>query len=1137
MESTLRFLCGLVLSMTSAVTTLPGHPEDDYRGFAAADSAKADSAKATADTSTAKKADEAAWFVTAPHGPAETVRFDTNEGTWISLDVSPDGKTIVFDLLGDLYAMPIQGGEARRLTSGTSYDMQPRFSPDGKRLLFTSDRGGSDNLWTLLLDGSDPRPVSADKEHVINTGDWSPDGDYVVGRKRLTDQSSIGTVELWLYHRMGGNGVQVTKKSEIPDANDPTFSPDGRWIYFAARDRRYQYNRNVYEGIWQIRGYDRKTGNFRPLTDGYGGSARPRVAPDGKQIAFIRRDRSHTLLMTHDLATGREHVVMDGLDHDMQENFAWTGTYSGYAWMPDGKSLVISYGGKIHRVEAANGTAHDIPFTVHIEQAVTEALRFPQNIAPENVRIRMLSWPQVSPDGSTLLFSTLGRLYKQPWPKGSPVVLANQGPRSYSPAFSVDGKHIAYVSWSDVNAGEVWVMNAGGGNGRRVTSSPGQYANPAFSKDGKKVTFLRGSGATERGRDLDEELWLDLMWAPVSGGEPQYVVTLGNRGAARRMPRLSWTPDGTRIFYFEDKGSGDDERTVLASIRPDGTDRQEHFKIKHGEEIMVSPDGRWAAFTRDFQGYLTALPVLGRDPVELSGESGPLPAYRFAQEGADWITWTADGKAITWSEGPIVHRVTLADIQNSWDKEKDEAGQKTDPAFKAKTPEEKKKEPPTVHPDTTEVRLLVPRAHPTGVVAFRGARIITEKGDEVISQGTIVVQDDKILAIGPEGSVTIPAGARVIDAAGKTIMPGMVDVHAHLHYNSLDIIPEAISPYYANLAYGVTTVHDPSASNYTAFSQSEMVSAGVTEGPRVFSTGYILYGAESPGRAEIQSLDDAKRHIRRMKRLGAFTVKSYMQPRRDQRQWVLAAARDESIMVVPEGGGNLEMNMSMILDGHTGIEHALPVTPIYKDVVTLFAKSHTGYTPTLLVAYGGLSGEHWFYQHDDVWKNEKLLRFVPRGWLDARSRRRAVMATDDDWHHMDVAAGAKKVMEAGGHVQLGAHGQLQGLGAHWELWGLTQGGMTPAEALRAATIMGAEYIGLDKWIGSLEAGKLADFVVLDANPLEDIHNSNTVRYVVKNGEVWNGDNMDRIWPSPRTRPLFPWESQGQMLEPLNMMGH
>ena len=1128
MDSSLQLLCGLAFSLSSALTGLPGHPEDEGPVHSAADTAAA-----VSDTAKAAKPEASSWWVSAAHGPADTVSFDTDEGTWISVDVSPDGKTLVFDLLGDLYVIPITGGAARALTSGAAYDMQPRFSPDGERVLFTSDRGGSDNLWTVRPDGNDPRPVTTDKEHVVNSGDWSPDGDYVVGRKRLTDQSSIGTVELWLYHRMGGSGVRITKKAEIPDANEPVFSPDGRWIYFAARDRRYQYNRNVYEGIWQLRGYDRKTGNFRPLTDGYGGSARPRVSPDGKQIAFIRRDRAQTLLMSHDLATGRERVIMTGIDHDMQENFAWTGTYPGYDWTPDGKSLVISYGGKLHRVNAADGQAQDIPFSVHVEQAVTKALRFPQDIARDNIRIRMLSWPQVSPDGSTLVFSTLGKLYRQSLPKGSPAVLAAEGPRSYAPSFSRDGKRIAYVSWSDAAGGQVWVMNAGGGGGRRVTTSPGQYANPAFSADGKKVTFLRGSGATQRGRDLGDELWLDLFWSPVEGGNPQYVVTLGNRGSARRMPRLSWTPDGTRIFYFEDSGSGEEERTVLASIRPDGTDRQEHIKVKHGEEIVVSPDARWAAFTKDFQGYLTALPALGRDPVELSGDGGPLPAYQFAKEGADWITWTADGKALTWSQGPMVHKVSMEEIQRAWEKDKAEAADKANPAFIAKTPEEKKKEPPTVRPDSIEVRLFMPRSHPEGVVAFRGARIVTMHGDDVIPQGTLVVENDRIVAVGPEGSVTVPPGARVIDAAGKTIIPGLVDVHAHLHYNSLDIIPESISSYYANLAYGVTTTHDPSASNYTVFSQSEMVEAGVTAGPRVYSTGFILYGADIPGMAAIQSLEDAERHIRRLKRLGAFTVKSYMQPRRDQRQWVIAAAAKESVMVVPEGGGNLEMNLSMVLDGHTGIEHALPVTPIYKDVVTLFAKSGTGYTPTLLVAYGGLSGEHWFYQHDDVWKNEKLLRFTPRGQLDARARRREIMATDDDWHHMDVAAGAKRILEAGGSVQLGGHGQLQGLGPHWELWALTQGGMSPAQALRAATILGAKYIGLDRWIGSLETGKLADFIVLDANPLEDIRNSNTIRYVVKNGEVFEGDTMDRVWPSPKKRPSFSWESQGQMLAPLN----
>jgi hypothetical protein len=311
-----------------------------------------------------------------------------------------------------------------------------------------------------------------------------------------------------------------------------------------------------------------------------------------------------------------------------------------------------------------------------------------------------------------------------------------------------------------------------------------------------------------------------------------------------------------------------------------------------------------------------------------------------------------------------------------------------------------------------------------------------------------------------------------------------------------------------------------------------MVEAGITTGPRVFSTGFILYGADYPNAAPIDNLDDARRHIRRLKEVGAFTVKSYAQPRRDQRQWVIEAAREESVMVVPEGAGFFEANMTMILDGHTGIEHAVPVAPLYDDVVTLFARTGTGYTPTLLVAYGGLEGEHWFYQHNEVWQNEKLLRFLPRGEVDARSRRRDVLTTPDDWHHMTISAGANEVVEAGGSVQMGGHGQLQGLGPHWEIWALTQGGMSNHEALRCATLRGAWYIGLADWIGSLEPGKLADLVVLDANPLDRIENTNTVRYVVKNGEVFDGDTMDRIWPSPRPRPPFAWEAQGEMVSPV-----
>jgi imidazolonepropionase-like amidohydrolase len=301
-----------------------------------------------------------------------------------------------------------------------------------------------------------------------------------------------------------------------------------------------------------------------------------------------------------------------------------------------------------------------------------------------------------------------------------------------------------------------------------------------------------------------------------------------------------------------------------------------------------------------------------------------------------------------------------------------------------------------------------------------------------------------------------------------------------------------------------------------------MEKAGVITGPRQFSTGTILYGAEGDFKAVINSLEDARSHLRRMKAVGAFSVKSYNQPRRDQRQQIIQAARELQMMVVPEGGSLYHHNMTMVLDGHTGIEHALPVAHLYDDALTLLSRSRTGYTPTLVVAYGGIWGENYWYQHTDVWKDERLLTFVPRDVVDPRARRR-MLIPEDDFNHIDVAAGAAEVLRRGGMVQLGAHGQMQGLGAHWELWSLVQGGMTPMQALQTATIGGARYLGLDGDLGSLEVGKLADLVVFEADPLSDIRNSEQIGMVMVNGRLYDARTMDRIAGDPVKRERFFFE--------------
>lgn len=1054
--------------------------------------------------------DSAKWDVNHPPGVKKMVNIDTNTGTWMSVDVSPDGRLIAFDLLGDIYTMPISGGEAKNITNSMAWDMQAKFSPDGSRLVFTSDQGGGDNIWTMNLDGSDAKQVTKEKFRLLNSPSWSPDGNYVVARKHFTGMRSLGAGEIWMYHKSGGKGVQLNKRpNEQKDLGEPVYTQDGKYVLFS-RDstpgKYFEYSKDSNNQIYEIFALELATGEIKPWVSGPGGAVRPTPSPDGKKLAFVRRIRNNSALFIQDRESGAIEPIYTSLERDMQETWAIHGVYPTMSWTADGEGIVFYANGRIHHIDVNSKEVKNIPFHVKDQREVREAVTVKNQVSPEKFDAKMLRWLNISPQGNLAVFQSLGHIYtvgiEAGEMQGKPKRLTKQNDHfEFYPVFSNDGKQIVYSTWDDERLGTVRISNLRG-HSKVISEKPGHYINPVISADGKTVVFEADSGG--------------YITSPLySHDTGLFVVNLKTNKQYKLVDSGSkpfFTTDNSRVFYTGRSVSGEVITSQLQSVDLTGNDKQNHYQGEWITQFQVSPDEKWLAFVQNFQVYVTPFVRNGKHINTGSGASN-LPVKKFSEYAGDYINWNRNSNELNWSMGPVLYQQKLSERFDFLGGE-------------IKVGEDKSDEKQTIKAKATHITFEVKTDIPQGAVALTGAKIITmeEHNGEplVIENGTVVVDNNRIIAVGAAEEINAPINAEQIDMSGKVIIPGLVDVHWHGPYANGQITPQTNWNAYASLAFGVTTTHNPSADTAAVFSAAEMQRAGKIVSPRIYSTGTILYGATHYFTAKVNSLDDAIGHLERMKAAGAFSVKSYNQPRRDQRQQVLEAARQTGLMVVPEGGSLFMHNMTMVIDGHTGIEHSIPVAAIYDDVKQLWSGTNTAYVPTLVVGYGGIWGERYWYDTTDVWKHPLLSKYVPSNILEPVSVRRT-KAPLEDYNHFNNARVATELQNDGVDVLLGAHGQREGLAAHWEMWMFAQGGMSPWNVIKASTIDGAKYIGMDKELGSIKAGKLADMVILDADPLEDIQNSDKVSHVMLNGRLYESATMNQVYPDQVTRPKFYFE--------------
>lgn len=946
-----------------------------------------------------------------------------------------------------------------KLRQGTN--MAIALSPDKRS--FAIDLQGT--IWILPSTGGDAVPITDD------LGDshepvWSPDGEYIAFQSYRT-----GDYDIWTVKKDGSDLKQIT--SGMDDDREASWSPDGNTIVFSS-DRNGKYD------IWAV---DLATLQTKPLTTGSSNDYNPAISPDGKKISFVSEGEDPGIYM---LEKGELTLVVSSalkiaspswsetseqllyVSYERGKSKLWlasikdntsrliTGDEDVFpfraAWL--GKnSFYYTANGKIQKRTIGEDKVEFIPFeaTVTLNRSKYKRKKYEFDDNEAHSPLGILG-PAISPDGNSVAFTALGDIYVQEI-GGEIAQITNDTFVNLDPDWSPDGKLLAFVSDRNGNM-NIWLHNVVSGITKVLTTQQEWSASkPTWSPDGKTLAFYSKTHLNDWGSAVLKTLELstgkiEAMEYPIfvpskptwsPDGKTIALMTLQKKSSRFR--------EGNNVFMFVEPGSWESRE-----ISPDSTHTP---GMRTSSGPVWSPNGDKMAYIQN--GVLMVV------PVGSNGNNTGVPK-QLTIELAESPTWSGDGKYLSYIATDRLKRMTLENGKTE------------------------------VIPIDLNWKPNIPEEH----YIIHAGRVFNGIDSTYLENMDIFIEGQRIRAITPHQD---HLDKKVIDATDKVVMPGLFEGHSHQNSSAGRKLGSVW------LSYGITSVREPGADPYDALERKESWAAGIRPGPRLFSTGGLIGGSRVfYGLANSVTKDaHIKMEMNRARKLGYDMIKTYVRTSDLVQKQIITAAHEIGIPVssheiYPAAKYNIdavEHFRGTSRRGYSPKQTALNF--IYDDVIQVIVKSGMTVTPTIVMHEGFLKVVK---ENPEVLDNKQLKAFYSKNYIDSWANREA--REDYGPNFQEFQKAVTTIFHAGGNIMAGTDSPFVPFGAslHAELWLFVDGGLSPFQALQTATINAAKAIGVEKDLGSVERGKLADLVILDGDPLENIKDSWNVETVIKGGVIY-----------------------------------